>query len=486
MKRSTSARSRSSPARAASRPSSVLALTRHRIVSGRQTVTLTLDRAPAVGRCRPVQQAHRPQLRRQPEGGERAAVMHTWRSALAPSRCGAARLLLGAMLACLVAGVHEPAGVRGCRLRAAARWPASRRAQRSPSSAARCSTSRRCRHRARWRARAATIRGTRTDRPTRLSVQLAGRDGRTPGLRAAPALRYLQHVARIHRAPLRQRRRRQHRRRPDRRPHLGWARRLGARTGAAAAAVGRTRWPTPTPAEAVAAAAARARWPRAFARRSAPRCSTTTTPAFRVARCWRSKCSSSRRATSIRTAAATTRCCAAAADADASGGARAARCSTIRPRATARRATSSAPTADGAFPLFTDFGLIAIGVPRHRGLPANTDPGFFDLGLCGPLRSDLRDRAEYCGRFRTPGLRNVALRGSFFHNGVLHIAARCAALLRAARHAAAGVLSARGRRRRRQVRRPAGALSRQRQRRAAVRSPAAATPPRSTTARSPT
>jgi cytochrome c peroxidase len=80
----------------------------------------------------------------------------------------------------------------------------------------------------------------------------------------------------------------------------------------------------------------------------------------------------------------------------------------------------SAPTPDGALPLFTDFGLIAIGVPRNRALPANADPTFFDLGLCGPLRIDLRDHAEYCGRFRTPGLRNAALRRSFFHNGAQH------------------------------------------------------------------
>jgi cytochrome c peroxidase len=77
-------------------------------------------------------------------------------------------------------------------------------------------------------------------------------------------------------------------------------------------------------------------------------------------------------------------------------------------------------SADGAFPLFTDFGHIALGVPRHRGLPANGDPQAFDLGLCGPVRGDLRERAEYCGRFRTPTLRNVALRRSFFHNGVFH------------------------------------------------------------------
>ena len=71
----------------------------------------------------------------------------------------------------------------------------------------------------------------------------------------------------------------------------------------------------------------------------------------------------------------------------------------------------------GAFPNFTDFGLIAIGVPRNRDIPANADAGYLDLGACGPLRTDLKGRDEYCGRFRTPSLRNVALRGVFFHNG---------------------------------------------------------------------
>ena len=77
-------------------------------------------------------------------------------------------------------------------------------------------------------------------------------------------------------------------------------------------------------------------------------------------------------------------------------------------------------TPDGAFPLFTDFGLIALGVPRHPGLPANADPAFHDLGLCGPYRTHLHERSDYCGLFRTPTLRNVAVRRSFFHNGVLH------------------------------------------------------------------
>ena len=41
------------------------------------------------------------------------------------------------------------------------------------------------------------------------------------------------------------------------------------------------------------------------------------------------------------------------------------------------------------------------------------------MGLWGPLRTDLKERAEYCGRFRTPSLRSVALRQRFFHNGAV-------------------------------------------------------------------
>jgi cytochrome c peroxidase len=72
----------------------------------------------------------------------------------------------------------------------------------------------------------------------------------------------------------------------------------------------------------------------------------------------------------------------------------------------------------GAFPQFTDFGYAAIGAPRNADIPANADRRFYDLGLCGPLRTDLADRGEYCGLFRTPTLRNVAGRRVFFHNGV--------------------------------------------------------------------
>jgi cytochrome c peroxidase len=72
------------------------------------------------------------------------------------------------------------------------------------------------------------------------------------------------------------------------------------------------------------------------------------------------------------------------------------------------------------FPQFTDFGFVALGVPRNTIIPDNQVASFFDLGLCGPLRTDLRSHREYCGAFRAPTLRNVALRRAFFHNGVFH------------------------------------------------------------------
>ncbi|MEP7344533.1 MAG: hypothetical protein ABI877_04685 [Gemmatimonadaceae bacterium] len=74
----------------------------------------------------------------------------------------------------------------------------------------------------------------------------------------------------------------------------------------------------------------------------------------------------------------------------------------------------------GAFPQFTDRGFVALGVPRNPRIPANADSMYFDLGLCGPLRTDLATRAEYCGLFKTPSLRNVALRPVFFHNGAFN------------------------------------------------------------------
>jgi cytochrome c peroxidase len=80
----------------------------------------------------------------------------------------------------------------------------------------------------------------------------------------------------------------------------------------------------------------------------------------------------------------------------------------------------SSPTRDGLPPLFTDHQYEALGVPRNAALAANRDPGYFDLGVCGPQRKDIAGQTQYCGMFQTPSLRNVASRHAFFHNGVFH------------------------------------------------------------------
>ena len=75
----------------------------------------------------------------------------------------------------------------------------------------------------------------------------------------------------------------------------------------------------------------------------------------------------------------------------------------------------SSRAADGSLPLFTDFSYDNLGVPRNPELLRNADPAYFDLGLC--QRADLAGRADLCGAFKVPSLRNVALRQAFFHNG---------------------------------------------------------------------
>jgi cytochrome c peroxidase len=84
------------------------------------------------------------------------------------------------------------------------------------------------------------------------------------------------------------------------------------------------------------------------------------------------------------------------------------------------RCHPAARGATGLPPQFTDYAMVALGLPRNRQIEANRDPAWFDLGLCGPERTDFRSRDEYCGKFRTPSLRNVATRKVFFHNGVVH------------------------------------------------------------------
>ena len=77
----------------------------------------------------------------------------------------------------------------------------------------------------------------------------------------------------------------------------------------------------------------------------------------------------------------------------------------------------SARGADGSAPLFTDFSYDNLGVPRNARIPATQDSTYFDLGLCGPDRTDLAARTDLCGAFKVPTLRNVATRKAFFHNG---------------------------------------------------------------------
>lgn len=71
---------------------------------------------------------------------------------------------------------------------------------------------------------------------------------------------------------------------------------------------------------------------------------------------------------------------------------------------------------NGEKPLFSSFRYFALGVPRNSS-SHNADPAFFDLGLCGPKRTDLAARNDLCGLFKAPSLRNVGLTAPYFHNG---------------------------------------------------------------------
>src|SRR6202042_2667273 len=59
-------------------------------------------------------------------------------------------------------------------------------------------------------------------------------------------------------------------------------------------------------------------------------------------------------------------------------------------------------------------------VPRNRSLPANADAHVYDLGLCerkAIAPAPQSSASTWCAKFRTPSLRNVAVRPSFMHNG---------------------------------------------------------------------
>jgi cytochrome c peroxidase len=69
--------------------------------------------------------------------------------------------------------------------------------------------------------------------------------------------------------------------------------------------------------------------------------------------------------------------------------------------------------------LFTTYAYDAVGVPRNRAIAANADPKRYDLGLCERTQKKVPSSdAKWCGSFRIPSLRNVAVRQRFMHNGV--------------------------------------------------------------------
>jgi cytochrome c peroxidase len=71
--------------------------------------------------------------------------------------------------------------------------------------------------------------------------------------------------------------------------------------------------------------------------------------------------------------------------------------------------------------LFTNFEFYANGIPRNTLIPMNTKPEFFDLGLCGPDRTDFLTgptaNLAMCGKFKMPSLRNTAKKTAWMHNG---------------------------------------------------------------------
>lgn len=88
---------------------------------------------------------------------------------------------------------------------------------------------------------------------------------------------------------------------------------------------------------------------------------------------------------------------------------------------------------NGSVALMTDFTYQGLGLPRNdttipnnpSPIPANNNSSYYDMGLCGPIRTDHAPSAPnaadaYCGLFKVPTLRNAATRTAFFHNGVFH------------------------------------------------------------------
>jgi cytochrome c peroxidase len=78
--------------------------------------------------------------------------------------------------------------------------------------------------------------------------------------------------------------------------------------------------------------------------------------------------------------------------------------------------TVTSPTPERS--MFTDYGYDAVAVPRNRKIPSTRRADAFDLGLCERKDEHVPSSDEkWCSSFRTPSLRNVAVREAFMHNG---------------------------------------------------------------------
>ena len=70
--------------------------------------------------------------------------------------------------------------------------------------------------------------------------------------------------------------------------------------------------------------------------------------------------------------------------------------------------------------MFTDYGYDAVAVPRNQDIPANADAARYDIGLCERKQTQVPSSdPKWCASFRTPSLRNVAVRDRSFNGELL-------------------------------------------------------------------
>ncbi|HEY2901046.1 MAG TPA: cytochrome c peroxidase [Polyangia bacterium] len=79
--------------------------------------------------------------------------------------------------------------------------------------------------------------------------------------------------------------------------------------------------------------------------------------------------------------------------------------------------TVTSPTPERS--MFTDYGFDAVAAPKNHKRPVTPGAPPFDLGLCERTDTQVPSHDEkWCASFRTPSLRNVAVRPTYMHNGV--------------------------------------------------------------------